>query len=1026
MLNRAHVRDISYPRSPISAKLMRIMQMILVLTATTCVQLSAAGLASKSGILAGSGDTLSGNDLHGRVVDENDKPLSGATITVKETFRSTVTGSKGIFSIQAEEGQTLIISRTGYDLLELVVNSDKKPTIRLELSLVSLLNTVIVNKGYYTTTQKLNTGNVSTISAAEIEEQPVANPLAALEGRAPGVIVTQSNGLPGAGFSIQIRGQNSILNGNDPLFLIDGVPFTNSSLSLGAISANGPQSPFNSINPGDIENVQILKDADATAIYGSRGANGVVLITTKKGKIGRTKLDINVYTGSGRLTRTIDLLNGQQYLQMRREAFTNDNITPDIYSAPDLLAWDTSRYTDWKKLLIGGSALTTDAQAALSGGNSQTQFLMSSAIHRETTVFPGQLADTRASFHFNTTHTSQDNKFKAVLTASYSNDKNNLIGQDLTTSIRLSPDAPALYDSTGALNWSEGGAPYSNPLAYLLQKSKAKTAYLMSNLLFRYELLPGLNLKANLGFNSMQLQQIFIYPGASLNPAFDFTGFAEYGNNSLNSWIIEPQADYQNAWGKGKLEILAGTSFQQEARNGSIAYASNFSSDALLYSPSAAGQTSVTSNNTLYHYQAVFGRANYNWADKYLLNLTGRRDGSSRFGPDRQFANFGAAGAAWIFSKEAFIRRLLPALTYGKLRGSTGITGNDQIGDYQYLNTYSSFQYQYQNQTGLVPTQLYNPAYGWETNRKSELGLELGTLADRIIATVSYYANRSSNQLINSPLPIQTGFNGIIQNLPARVENKGWEFQLNAAVIKAKSFTWDASLNLTIARNKLLAFPDLSSSGYASTYEIGKPLNIIKLVHCIGVDPQTGVFQFTDRTGHVTATPSFPDDYTVIKNLTPAFYGGFNNRFQYKGISLSLFFQFVKQQGFNYSYNNPLPGSITNQPTDVLDRWRKPGDIANNQLFTNSNPGSTEYNYYSSSSDGAVSDASFIRLKNAALSYSLPFKWSSRMKAELVRFYLQGQNLITFTNYKGADPEITNISVLPPLKVLTAGIQFTF
>ncbi len=1003
---------------------LRIIQMVLILIASASVQLNAAGFAPKTRIRPGPGKILSANDLHGRVADENDKPLSGATITVKETSKSTVTDAKGIFSIQAGEGQTLMISRAGYDSREILVGSDKNPSIQLELSLASLLNTLIVNKGYYTTTQKLNTGNVSTIQAAEIEQQPVANPLAALEGRAPGVVVTQTNGLPGTGFSVRIRGQNSIFSGNGPLFLIDGVPFTNTSLSLGAASANGLQSPFNSIDPGDIESIEILKDADATAIYGSRGANGVVLISTKKGKIGKTKLDINVYTGSGKPTRTMDLLNTQQYIDMRREAFTNDNITPDLSSAPDLVAWQTSRYTDWKKLLIGGTAMTTDARAALSGGDAQTQFLMSSAIHRETTVFPGQLGDIRGAFHFNTTHSSLDNKFKASLTGSYSADRNNLTGQDLTASITTSPNAPAPYDPTGALNWSEGGGTYSNPFAYLLQKSTAKTDYLMSNLVLRYELLPGLNLKANLGFNSMQLQQVFIYPGASLNPAIDFSGFAEYSSSRLDGWIVEPQAEYQNTWGKGKLEVLAGTSFQQEARNGSISFASNFNSDALLYSPSAAGEILVTSTNTLYRYQAVFGRANYNWADKYLLNLTGRRDGSSRFGPDRQFANFGAIGAAWIFTKEAWIKRLLPSLTYGKLRGSTGITGNDQIGDYQYLNTYSPFAYQYQGLAGIVPTQLYNPDYGWETNRKSELGLELGALHDRIVATVSYYHNRSSNQLVNSPLPIQTGFSGIIRNSPATVQNTGWEYQLNTAIVKGKSFTWDASFNLTIARNKLLSLPDLASSGYGGKYVIGQPLTIVTLIHSLGVDPQTGLFQFADKNGHITAAPSFPDDYTVIKDLAPAFYGGYSNRFTYKGLSLTLFVQFVKQQGYNYIYTNATPGNMTNQPTAVLNRWKHPGDIAINQLFTTGISGAIANTYYNAS-DAAVSDASYIRLKNAELSYSLPVKWSGRIRTELIRFYLQGQNLLTLTKYKGADPEVTSTAILPPLKIVAAGVQLT-
>jgi len=986
------------------------MKWILVLALAACWQASAAG---NSGI-------------HGRVIDEDGNPLSQVTIRVKETSKTTISSSKGLFTIQADEGQTLLCEATRYEDREFLVGRDKSPTIQMELSLASLLNTVVVNKGYYTTTQKLNTGNVSTIKANEIEEQPVGNPLAALEGRAPGVIVTQSNGLPGAGFSVSIRGQNSIFNGNDPLFLIDGVPFTNTSISLGAVSANGPQSPFNSINPADIESIEILKDADATAIYGSRGANGVVLITTKKGKIGKTKFGLNVYTGSGTITRMTDLLNPHQYLQMRREAFANDNTIPDISSAPDLTAWDTTRHTDWKKLLIGGSAMTTDAQASLSGGNTQTQFFMGSGIHRETTVFPGRLGDIRGDFHFNITNTSLDNKFKASLTTSYSTDKNNLIGQDLTGSIRLSPDAPAPYDPTGKLAWSEAGAEFSNPFAYLLQKSTARTDNLRSNLLLRYQVAPGLNLKANLGYNSMQLEQVFIYPGASLDPAFNFTGFAEYSTNSFKSWIVEPQADYQNAWGKAKLEVLIGTSLQQEATNGSISYASNFGSDALLASPSAAGQVTVFDKNTLYHYEAFFGRANLNWADRYLLNLTGRRDGSSRFGPDRQFANFGAIGAAWIFSKEPFIKEHLSLLKYGKLRGSVGTTGNDQIGDYRYLNAYSSYPYPYQGQTGLVPTQLYNPDYGWETNRKMELGLELGTANDRIIAMVSYYNNRSSNQLVNGVLPIQTGFAGIIQNLPALVQNTGWEYQLNAAIVKSKDFTWDASFNLTFARNKLLKLPNLSSSPYANNFEIGKPLNIIKLVHSAGVDPQTGIVQFTDKDGHITSTPSFPADYTIIKDLTPAFYGGLGNRFQYKGLSLTLFFQFVRREGYNASYNNALPGSMTNQPTAVLSRWKRPGDLTHIQLYTNSDPGSTAYSYYSSASDGIVSDASFIRLKNVALSYSLPVKLGSMVRSELIRFFLQGQNLLTLTKYKGGDPEITNSSILPPLKMLTAGMQITF
>ncbi len=1003
------------------------MKFIFLVAVTACLYANTGGFAQTIDVRPRPGDSApTFIDLHGRVVDENGKPLSGATVTLKGTSIRAITGSQGKFSIRADSGQTLIVANAGYDDREILIGPDNNLTIQLELSLASLLNTTVVNKGYYTTTQRLNTGNVSTIKAAEIEEQPVGNPLAALEGRAPGLFVTQSNGLPGAGFSTQVRGQHSILAGNGPLYLIDGVPFTNNSISLVAISANGPQSPFNSINPADIESVEVLKDADATAIYGSRGANGVVLITTKKGRTGKTKLELNVYTGSGKITRMQDLLNTRQYIQMRREAFANDNLSPDIYSAPDLTAWDTTRYTDWKRMLIGGTAHITDAQASLSGGNAQTQFFLGAGFHRETTVFPGEFADSRGAVHFNFTHSSPDDRFKATLTVGYTTDKINLIGQDLTNFIRLSPNAPALYDTSGKLNWSEGGAGFSNPLAYLLQKSNATADNLLSNLVLRYQLLPGLDLKANLGYNSMQLQQEFIYPGASVDPMYNFTGFAEYSENNFKSWIIEPQAEYGTSWGRVKLELLAGTSFQQQRTNGSITYASNFSSDALLGSPSAAGNVSVANNNTLYRYQAGFGRISLNWGDKYLLNLTGRRDGSSRFGPNRQFSNFGAIGAAWIFSKEAFIKDNLPALKYGKLRGSFGITGDDQIGDYQYLNTYIPNIYPYQGQAGLIPAQLYNPEYSWETNRKLELGLELGFLDERIVATVSYYRDRSSNELINYTLPVQTGFNSIIRNFPALVQNTGWEYQLNTTIIKTKRFTWNTSLNVTFSDNKLLEFPNLASSAYAANYAIGHSLSIVKLVHQTGVDPQTGIYHFTDKDGHLTSAPSFPDDYVVIKDLAPDLYGGLRSFFQYKNFSLSIFFQFVKQKGFSYVYNNPTPGSMSNQPAEVLHRWRKPGDITDIQLYTTTNPGAAAYYYYSYSSDGAVGDASFIRLKNAALTYTLPAEWSGRIKTGSIKVFLQGLNLVTWTKYKGGDPEIRNSFTLPPLKIFTAGINVIF
>src|SRR5882724_1771972 len=398
----------------------------------------------------------------GRVTNEKGEPLAGATALVKGGIKAVRTEADGSFELKlAVPNIVLEVSYTGFITRQIRMSGGQSLPVILAIHVNPLDETVVI--AYGTTTKRLNTGDLATVTSKDIGQQPVSNPLAALEGRAPGVLVTQANGFPGSAFKIQVRGQSSIgsapgiLPPDNPLFIIDGVPFApdNNSLQIIATSALGLQgrSPFNSLNPGDIEKIEILKDADATAIYGSRGANGVVLITTRTGKPGKIKFDAQIWSGVSSALSNTRLLNTKQYVTMREEALRNDGLLIDEANAPELVLWDTTRYTDFKKLLTGNAAHQTDVHASASGGNANTTFILSGGYHYESTVIPGDFGDKKETVHFNFNHYSDDHKFKMTLTALYSTDHNKLVTQDMTINTFLNPNAPKLYDPSGNINY---------------------------------------------------------------------------------------------------------------------------------------------------------------------------------------------------------------------------------------------------------------------------------------------------------------------------------------------------------------------------------------------------------------------------------------------------------------------------------------------------------------------------------------------------------------------------------------------
>ena len=977
-------------------------------------------------------------DVSGRVVDADGRGLPGASVSVKgKGGKAVSTGADGSFYLKGvDEDAMLVISFIGYVPKEVKAIKELGHVV-LELSTSKLDEVQVI--AYGTTTRRLSTSNISSIKADQIAAQPVSNPLLAMMGRVPGLQITQSTGIPGGSIKVRIQGQNSLQQGSEPFYVIDGVPYSSQTLFTNINGAvGGSQSALSFINPSDIESIDILKDADATAIYGSRAANGAILITTKKGKVGQTKIDLNIQNGFGKVTRKIGLMSTQQYIEMRLEALKNNNNTPVSSTDYDLNgAWDRNQNTDWQQELIGGTAHYTNIQTNLSGGNEQTQFLAGASYNRESTVFPGSYSDVKANVHVNINHTSSNQRFKFNLTNSYQQDLNKLPTIDLTgIALNLAPNSPYPFKPDGSVNWGiVNGVPTfttNNPAAVLLQKFKGKTNNLISSSTISYEIFPGLQVKSNLGYNRLETQEVSTTPQTSFSPTLTRNNRkAKYGTNYVSSWIIEPQIAYNKDFSWGHLDALIGSTFQNSDNAVDAFDGSLFANDSQLENSRAAG-TIVASTNTMqskYRYSAIFGRLNYRFRDRYILNSAIRRDGSSRFGIENMFNTFYSVGGAWILSEEEYLKRSLSYINHLKLKVTYGTAGNDQINNYEFLSLYQSYTpngVPYQSTVGLLPTKHSNPYLQWEVTKKLNFGLDLGVFNNRLLFSGNYAINRSSNQLTSYPLPVGTGFSGVLINLPATVQNTSWEFLLDASIVNHKAFSWQSSFNLTIPKNKLINYPDFENSAYYNTLIVGQSLGIKKLYQYAGVNPTTGYYEFNDHSGQKTSTVDPAIDKTQFVDFYPKFYGGLNNTLNFKNFSLDFLVQFVKQIGENYQFGSLLPGFANkNQPQSLLNRWHNISDISNVQQVTTSFDGFDPFNNVLEST-AHYSDASFIRLKNLNLSYNLPPKLISKSHISKAKLFAQGQNLMTITNFVGLDPENQSTGSMPPLKIFSFGLQLTF
>jgi hypothetical protein len=655
---------------------------------------------------------------------------------------------------------------------------------------------------------------------------------------------------------------------------------------------------------------------------------------------------------------------------------------------------------------------------SFSQGDSLFQFLLNGGYSSQTATLPSDIYGKRWSLLSDFYYRLKNKKLKTGISAYRSITENKWLVDNVMYATLLAPNAPAFTDSVGNLVWKEKGVSFQNPLSYFLNTDYIKTGNTSLHTYLQYKIFRKLRFETSVGLQQIDVKESNKLPIIAQDPNQAPTGsFLEAGNR-FTTWMVEPGLHYTDSlWQQIQVQAVLGAFWSSQTNDRWSNKYTGYTDDGLLGIPSAAKAYENNADRSKYLFLSTFGRVKLNYRDKYFLSLTVRRDGSSRFGPEHRYANFGAIGAGWIFWER---NNAKGANSYAKLRASYGSTGNDQIGDYAYLNTWNTAAQTYQGLYGIYPTGLANPYYQWEVTRKLEGGLEV-RLNDNFSTTIAGYYNRSRNQIISYVLPGQTGFGNVVLNFPAILQNTGIE--ADAAFKKTwGSFSWSSKLTLAIPQNKLVRFDDLEYSSYAKTLIIGKPLNISIGAHYTGVDTDSGLFRVEDPNARLAS------------NLDPVFFGGLRNSFSFKRFQLSGYLEFRRQKApyfLYYVYKYLGPGQtndkfFSNQPTGLLNRWRQKGDEAAWQKVSTLNSGTVKNaigNWLNS--DAQLVNASYIRLKIVQLSYSLPQSFCKKRHIKAASVYTSAENLFTITPYKGADPELQNPFSLPLQRTFTLGLQVT-
>lgn len=974
--------------------------------------------------------------VRGTVRDATGSPISGVTVSLTNGRGDGVqTAEDGTFSISARSQDKLTFSYVGKEPITITVGDKRELTIVLKDQMMMMDEMVVVAYGQQ---KKRNlTGSVASVGSEEIEKTTLQDPISILQGRAPGVQITANSGSPGGEMTIRVRGNSSLNSGNNPLFVVDGVPIESNSLSSLNGTENFGLNPLADINPGDISSIEILKDAASTAIYGSRAANGVVLITTKRGAEGKAQITANFMSGVSNITRHLSVLNAAQYRSAVIDSYLNmDNPEEPFWTVLDSLNPSNNGDVDWQRELLR-SAGQYKIDLAVRGGNDKVQYAWSNSYLDQDGIIINNNYK-RITSRLNVDFKISD-RLKIGQSLAYTNATNNRINAGGTGNLSVirellvRPPVMSMYFPDGSLNGYQLGR--RNPVGIAMHATHYNKSHrLIGSEYLEYEILDGLSFRSNLHFDLITMKEDEFMPSILDYREGYNTGAVRSTNNITwsNENILRYNKVFANDHNFGALLgfSLQDWRFERTGLNGMFFPSDDIrtlnAASVISNKDSEGADINTVGESAMLSY---FGRTSYDYKGKYLAEVNLRVDGSSRFGRDKRFGFFPSASAGWRFTDEPFFEGLRSVMNDGKIRFSMGSTGNHAIGNYTSQGEFL-VGVNYLDFSGAAPTVMPNSSLTWETTVQYNAGLDLSFLANRITLNADYYVKNTHDLLYAVPIPTTTGFGVITQNI-GDIQNKGVEFLLSTKNLVG-DFGWSTNFNISANRNHIVSLPEsLLTNGYIQngTFHIlreGQPIGTFYGWRFDGVyardeDNVNGVtygsasgraFQGGDPIWHDLNEDGVinDDDRQIIGNAEPTFFGGISNDFSYKNFSLNVLFQF--------SYGNDIYSEINHQrnaivrynnlSTDALRRWREQGDVTDYPRPVRDDPMQSESRVQSR----WVEDGSYIRLKNLNLRYRFPSTWVSRIGIRSLDAFVTGTNLITWTKYTGFDPDVNSYSGL--------------
>lgn len=972
--------------------------------------------------------------VSGRVTSAEDgSAIPGVNVVAKGSGTGTATDSDGRYSINVPSGSgSLIFSFIGLQLQEVSIGDRTIVDVAMAADITQLSEVVVV--GYGTQERRSITGAIAKANGKEILENiPVADPLQGLQGRVAGVQVTSGSGRPGQAQIVRVRGVASIgaAGSNDPLYVVDGVIISNRDDSRQAGTPNAGQgiSPLASLNPEDIQSIEILKDASAAAIYGSRASNGVVLITTKRGSYGaKTELNFSAYQGLQSLSNRLDFLDARQYREIQREARANagNPVDPQFADDPSIIS------TNWLDLILRNQSRISNYQLSAAGGNERTRFYVSLGYFtQEAILLKGDFK--RISGRINLDHKATEKltfglNLQFAKSSSIQTPVDNSIYSPWARSLDGRPDEKVYNDNgTFAIN------TFNNAVQMFEPDQTTDIFSSIGNFYAEYEIIKHLVFRSSIGASVAYTKDFSYFP--TTHPSgLGVDGDGTAGNALGTNWLTENTLTYNRKFLNNKLSAsaLLGYTFQEDNRERSYVSGRGYPSDFFKYITSAADIYSGSSDWTGNSIESYLSRINLDYDGKYLLSMAIRRDGSSKFGVNNRYGTFPSISAGWRISAENFMSGV-NVVDDLKFRASYGKTGNQaSIGNFTALSLIGSGN-NYNDNAGFAGSVIGNPDLTWETTIQTNIGFDLSVLNARLNVAFDYYNKETQDLLLAQPIPRTSGFASIQRNVGS-ISNKGFELNVRSINVD-KKIKWTTDFNIARNINEVTKLANNNTpidAGFVSRTAVGQSLGSFFLVKALGVDPQTGdmIFEDVDGNGIIGG-----NDRQFLGSPWPDFVGGLTNTVSYKGFDLSVFFQFsfgndiykIYQEGINGTTN--LGASLANMTTDVLNRWRAPGDVTDMPRAVTGAQGV----FNNQRSSRFLEDASYVRMKNITLGYTIPSSLLGKVGVRSARAYITGQNLLTFTKFSGFDPEAfsslddrqlgVDNAAIPQLKNITIGIN---